>query len=281
MVQFLETPGKIAARYKEKKRNPGGEPIYTYSEGQVARRNADKAKRLKKLNSQLHKLQTKVKQDLTSQDQGTRLVALAVALIDQTAERVGGAAALKADNEDGRQHFGVTTWRKRHIQFGKARATITYVGKSGVKQVKTVDDPAVLRALKQAHGECKDDIFCHDDVTVTAEHVNQYLKQFGITAKDIRGLHANIGMKQALKRIRSRGGPLPEDKKERDEKLKQEFNEALEEVAESVGGHEPATLKNQYLVPEIERDYMRDGSVSLDIKAANLISRYKQARISQ
>ena len=66
----------------------------------------------------------------------------------------------------------------------------------------------------------------------------------------------------------AKGGKLPEDKKEREKKLKAEFKEALEGTAEAVG-HEPATLKSQYLVPGLEDEFLKDGTVTekMDKKA--------------
>ena len=268
-------PIRVAARYKEKKKNPnGGDPIYLYSEGQVAKRNKDKAERLEKLSGNIHKLRAQVKKDLKSGDRDKSLTALAVALMDDTAERVGNETSKEGDNEDGKPHYGVTTWQKSHVSFSGGKATIKYTGKSGVKQEKTVSDKSLVSALKDAYDSCKDgNIFCHEDGKIDATHVNQYLKDFDITAKDIRGFHANDGMRAALKKVRSGGGKLPEDKKEREDKLKKEFEEALEETAGELG-HEPSTLKNQYLVPGLEDAFLKDGTIIEKLKAATIVARF-------
>ncbi len=186
-------------------------------------------------------------------------VALAVALIDHTFERVGNPSSA----ENG--HFGVTGWMVKHLTFGKGGATIRYIGKSGVKHEKTVNDPILLKALKKAvKGKQGDDALCGG---VTAEDVNEYLREFDITAKDLRGYHANREMQERLRAIRSKGSKLPEPRKERDAILKDEFKQALEGAAEAVG-HEAATLRTQYLVPGIENAYMKDGSVPRDLTAS-------------
>lgn len=267
---------RVAARYKEKKKNPnkGGDPIYLYSEGQVAKRNKDKAERLEKLSGSIAKLRAQVKKDLKSEDRTLALTALAVALMDETAERVGNESSKEGDNEDGAPHYGVTTWQKSHVRFSGGKAIIKYTGKSGVKQEKTVSDKAILAALKRAYDECGEDgIFCHEGGKVNATKVNAYLKDYDITAKDIRGLHANSQMKEALKRERSKGGKLPEDKKEREKKLKGEFDAALEETAEFVG-NEPSTTRSQYLVPGLEDSYLKDGTVIEKLKAATIVLRF-------
>lgn len=248
-----------AAKYKDKKVLPDtGNVVYMYSEGQIAARNKKKAERLEKLTKSIEKLRAQVKKDLKSKDRSTQLTALAIGLIDHTFERVGN------EESAGEGHFGVTGWQKSHVSFGKGKATIKYVGKSGVKQEKTVDDPDLLAALRDAHEGAEDDcIFTHKDGKTDASKVNAYLKDFDITAKDIRGLHANVEMRSALKKVRK--GKLPEDKKEREKQLKKEWKEALEVAAEAVG-HEPATLGNQYLTPGLEDAYMKDGSIPEKMK---------------
>jgi DNA topoisomerase IB len=248
---------RVAARYKEKKVSDEGNTIYLYSERQVAHRHRQKAERIEKLKSKLSKLRTQVKKDLTSDDKKTRMTALAVALIDHTYERVGNDESA----DDG--HYGVTGWQKNHISFSGSSATIKYVGKAGVKHEKKVTDGSILKALRQAHKETEGKeacLFKCEGATVGAKDVNAYLKDFDITAKDLRGLHANQEMQDRLKAIRSKGGKLPEEKKEREKVLKAEFKEALEGAAEAVG-HEAATLRSQYLVPGLEEAYLHDGSI--------------------
>ena len=245
---------RVAARYKSKKtvkKQDGGDmTVYEYSDRQVADRNRKKAERIEKLRTSMRKLQTKVRKDVQSKDEKVRDVALAVGLMDETFERVGNPGSAKEG------HFGVTTWQVKHIKFGKGGATITYVGKSGVDQNKKLSNPRIVSALKKV---CKDKGKDDCVLSVSAADVNMYLKSFGISAKDIRGFHANTEMKTQLKKIRK--GKLPKDDKERKEKLKDEFKAALEATAERVG-HQASTLKSQYLVPGLEDDYMKDGTVS-------------------
>lgn len=251
---------RLAARYKRKKvvkTQDGDERIvYEYSERQVALRNRQKAERIEKLRTRIGKLRKKYKADLDSKDTATRLTALAVALMDETYERVGND---RSADENG--HFGVTGWLVEHVTFKGAKATIKYTGKSGVDHVKEVTTAKVVSALRAAcKGKKKaDPLLCEgEECRIRAKEVNAYLKPFDITAKDIRGLHANEEMRTRLKAVRS--GKLPEDKKEREKKLKDEFRKALEETAEAVG-HTASTLRSQYLVPGLEEQFVKDGSV--------------------
>jgi DNA topoisomerase-1 len=252
---------RVAARYKQKKKvrsEDGGETtVYVYSEKQIAHRNREKAKRIEKLSKSIKGLRTKVKKDLRSSDPETMLTALAVSLMDHTFERVGNEGSA----EEG--HVGVTGWQKKHVSFGSKGCSIKYTGKSGVKHEKKVTDAGIRRALKDAYEAMDDDdscLFHWDGGKVTADKVNSYLEPFDITAKDIRGYHANDQMRSALKSVRSGGKKLSEDKKAKEKQLKEEFKKALEETAESVG-HEPSTLKSQYLVPGLEESYLKDGTI--------------------
>lgn len=252
---------QVAARYQKKKEVPkakgkGTTTVYEYSDRQVQHRNREKAKKVEKLRKRLSDLQAQVKKDIKSKDPKKRLTALAVGLINDTYERVGNEESA----EDG--HFGVTQWRVNHVTLGNGKATFKYVGKSGVNQTKETRDADLIKVLREAVKEKgKDDpIFELDEVSIDNSDVNSYLKPFGITAKDIRGLHANRVMQKNLKSIRGKGGKLPDDKKERDAKLKEEFNKALEQTADEVG-HKPSTLKSQYLVPGLEDNFLRDGTV--------------------
>lgn len=269
---------RVAARYKNKKTiktQQGKEMVvYEYSERQIANRHKEKAERYEKLTGKIGELRAKVRRDLKSSDPETKLTALAVALMDHTYERVGNDDSAK----DG--HFGVTGWQRQHVSFGK-KTTIKYVGKSGVKHEKEVTDAVVKKALRDAYEAIEGDdacLFDWDGGKVTAEKVNGYLKDFDVTAKDIRGFHANQEMRDRLKAVRK--GKLPEGKKAREKQLKEEFKQALEETAEAVG-HEAATLRSQYLVPGLEDQFVKSGEVpekftkeAMEKRAQSVVSRY-------
>lgn len=273
---------------KKKVKPKGGKEftVYEYSERQVADRNKAKAERVEKLRNSLGKLRSQIKKDLKSGDIKKKMTALAVGLINDTYERVGNSSSAAEG------HFGVTGWQAKHVHFGNGGATIKYVGKSGVDQEKKVKDSGLVGALKEAMKGKKgtDPIFQTESGKITPSSVNAYLKPFAITAKDIRGMHANRVMQEKLKAQRSKGSKLPSDPKEKEKILKTEFKQALEETSKAVG-HEPSTLKNQYLVPGMEDDFMRDGKVQesmrkkkaaleeeLHRKMETLISDYQKAQ---
>lgn len=262
----------VVAKYKDKKEvsksdGKGTTTVYEYGPRQVAKRHKEKAVRIEALRKKMADLRQKARGDLTASDPETRLTALAVCLMDETYERVGNEQSAK----DG--HYGVTNWTADHITLGDKAATIRYTGKSGVKHEKKVTNARVLSALRKAiKGKGKGDkVLCDGgECSILAKDVNAYLKPYGITAKDIRGLHANEEMKHHLKAQRKAGpADLPHSRKEKDEILKAEFQAALDLAAAAVG-HEPSTLRSQYLVPSMEESYVHDGTVidKLDKKAS-------------
>lgn len=254
---------KTAAKYVKKIPNPNGDakPIYQYSDRHIKKRNERKDNRVDLINSVRNRLSQKVRRDIFSKDPQVRIPALAVACIDRTYERVGNATSAKMG------HFGVTGWKKKHVTLNGNSAIFQYVGKSGVRQKKEIKDAVIVKALKeQAQGKKPADYLFSwktpsgEEKMLTARAVNSYLESFGVTAKDLRGFHANREMTLRLKVLRKSGGPLPKDPKEREDLLKEEFKIALEDTSDIVG-HKATTLRNQYLVSGLETKYLENGSI--------------------
>lgn len=246
---------RIAA-YKSKKDvkiNGKETTIYEYSDRQISKRHNEKAKRLEAFSGKLSKLREKVKGDLKSKDPKVKGLALAVALVDHTYERIGNPTSAKEG------HFGVTGWQVKHLSFKGAEAILQYVGKSGVKHRKTVDIKWLVDEIRKAVDGRKDtDTIVHDgENPIKASDVNGYLDGFEITAKDLRGYHANTLMQRELRKVK---GTVAKDPKKREEQLKTWFQTALDTVSELVG-HLATTLKGQYLVPGLEDQFLKDGTV--------------------
>ena len=218
-------------------------------------RRQKKCKSVRHLAENIQGLRNKVSRDLKSSDEKTRLTALAVALMDKTASRVGNDGSAK----DG--HYGVTGWKNSHVSISGNTVTIKYVGKSGVDQEKTVTDKTIAKMLKDCKGSCKGDtplLTTSDGISIKSAQVNRYLKEYDITAKDIRGYAANTLLVNALK-----NSEKPSDEKERQKK----FREVIKSVAEKVG-HQQATLKQHYLLPGIEEAYVKHSRVK-EVKNAS------------
>jgi hypothetical protein len=208
-----------------------------------------KTKSVRHLAQQIHKLRRKVTKDMKSDDEKTRLTALAVAIMDKTAERVGNEESA----ENG--HVGVTGFKNGQMTIDGNTVTFKYTGKSGVGQEKSFTDELMVKLLKECQGNCKSKdspvLKTSDGFRIKADKVNRYLGEFDITAKDIRGYAANTLVYNMLKNSKTPSGP--------DERKKQ-FRDILKSVAEKVG-HQQATLKRHYLLPGAEESYVKSGRV--------------------
>lgn len=229
---------RVAARAKKK-----------VTEKQVAKQ----AERVEQLRKAVMSVRKKVQKDLRSRDPEKVLTALAVGLVDHVYEP-------EAATED---HFGVTGWKRKHVSFGPKSATLRYTGKTG-KYEKRVSDAVLKKALRDAYQALDDDdadLFAWHGGRVTPEKVADYLKPLGVTAADLRGFQANQVLQEQLKTLRGDGGELPANKKAREKKLRAEFAKALATTAKVVG-HNGVTLRSEYLVPGLEAQFLKDGSVS-------------------
>jgi murein DD-endopeptidase MepM/ murein hydrolase activator NlpD len=208
---------------------------------------------MKALKSKLPKLQKQYRSDLKSDDPKVRAVATIVAIIDLTAMRVGND-----DSVDEFGTFGASTLQKKHVKVSGNTVNFKFMGKKQVSQSFKLTDAAVAKNIKDLlKGKTGNDFVFEyeEDKRIRAKVVNRYLANFDITAKDLRGFHANRLMREELKRNK-------------------DFESALENVAEEVG-HEPKTLMNQYLDPKLVAIHKKAGPIIDFINAgfAKLFSR--------
>lgn len=204
-----------------KKKLPDGREIKIYEEHEIRRRKAKKKSRTNTLDSVINDLIDTVSSDMGKSDE-----AAAVALILCTYERVGNEASAS----DG--HYGVSNLLRKHItEVHPREIVLEYVGKSGVSHRKSVKEPLLVKLLSKRTTPKNQRIF-----DTTPQKINEYLKNFGITSKDIRTYAANKFMSLAAN----------------PRMTKKEINESLREVA-GIIGHKPATLKSMYLHDDVRK----------------------------
>ena len=217
-----------------------------------------KKERTEQLSNNTQCLRMKVNRDIQNEDEKTALTALAIAVILNTAERIGNEDS--ADNG----HFGVTGFQKKHIHIIGNRIHFDYTGKTGMKQDKDFSNERIAKALKRAikNSPSKFIFETSDGFRIKADKVNRYLEEFKISAKDIRGYLANKWMIEELKKQKSKvkSEEPAQQKKER----KKIFNKALSKTAGEVG-HGKGTLKKHYLLPELSVEFIEHGHI-IDIK---------------
>lgn len=226
-------------RYEDIKILPNGRQVYIYDEDSIYDRKSQKNSRVKIIKRDIKLIIEQVKSDIKSGSEAAAVVGLILC----TYERVGN------DSSASFGHYGASNIEKRHVKPCKDGYIIEYVAKSGVNQRKPVTDEIMVKELKSRCSRIKsnDRIF-----NCTPKQVNDYLKQFNITSKDIRTFAANKFMADAL--ISS---PIGQTKTARNKV----FKEKLNEVAEIIG-HKPSTLRSMYLSDQLKQNYLDDGKVT-------------------
>jgi DNA topoisomerase-1 len=198
------------------------------------------------LRDNIKRLKLQVRKDLKGRDEKDKLTALIIRIMMNTSERVGNEGSAS----NGR--FGISQLKNTHIFLRNGKIHLIYVGKSGVSHSKSFSDAtsfAILKTLKKRNNNFL--FITSDGFRIKPDRVNRYLSNFGAKSKDIRGFNANHLMICELKKY----GNIKEEK----ERTKI-FNLSLKKVASKIG-HSPATLRKHYLLPEIEENYFKKGSV--------------------
>lgn len=213
----------------------------------IRKRWEKKKEHLEKLSTSLRSLRNNLTRDLKDADEKTRLTALVISLMDCTAERVGNEQSEKIG------HYGVTGLKKNHVKINGNTITLDYVGKSGMEQEKSFSDELIAGVLKKAIKDSPSmNVFVTSDgFKIKADKVNRYLKEYDITAKDIRGYCANKYIISHLKKQEEEADP---------KKRKKNFNKAIKYASSKVG-HGSSTLKNHYLIPELQDEYVKRGKL--------------------
>lgn len=218
-----------------------------YEKRQLRKRIEKKVDAVHVLKNNITCIRNRYRRDLRSKDERVAMTALAVAVIDKTAERVGNRESARSG------HYGITGLRCRHVSTRGNKVRLRYVGKSGVVQDKSFSDADMAKLLRKRLCACKrrsDPVFMVNEVRIPPERINRYLAPYGITAKDMRGYLANRFMVQALDKYKGRLCGEKERKKA--------FLIEVKKVAGKVG-HQPATLRKHYLLPNFEDNYVKYG----------------------
>lgn len=214
----------------------------------IQRRWDKKKEQIEVLANNIQKLRYNVTLGLKDTDnEKVFLTALVVAIILETSERVGNEVS--AQN----QHVGITGLKKKQISIDGNKVTLEYTGKSGVEHVKSFSDEKIAKALKLAIKRSKtDDVFCTSDgFKIKSDRVNRYLSDFSVRSKDIRGFSSNKWMLEKLK-----NGEIEDNENKR----KKFFMQSLRKTAIKVG-HGASTLRKHYLIPELETNYIKTGTI--------------------
>lgn len=153
------------------------------------RREREKFARALRFSEALPRLRARIDRDLRGRRLSReRVTAAVLRLIDTELFRVGNAEYAR------RYHsYGITTLRAEHVRVGSEAVTFNFVGKSGMRQVRRVQDPRLARLIRRLPELPGDEVFCYVDDTgvhrLTSAHVNEAVRRYAgeeFTAKDFR-----------------------------------------------------------------------------------------------
>lgn len=232
-----------------------GRKQYIYSEKSKKEREVKKHKKLTKLSKNIISLKRKINNDLSIEGfNKNKLIALVLKIMDLCNFRVGNKIYEKKYGS-----YGLTTLHKKHLSITNKHLKIDFVGKKGVNnnciiQNKTIQD-IVKKVYKLSN---KDDPYIFsitynkEDIKISMIDLNDYLKQFDVTCKDLRTWNANIlflkNLKKIVNNINDSYYQLSEEKRL---KLRKKFcKDAIKETALSLH-HTPTICKSSYIFKHI------------------------------
>jgi DNA topoisomerase-1 len=171
-------------------RDDRGRKQYIYHERWREVSNLAKFWRLRQCVRFLPELRRKVASDLSGRElTQRRVLAGMVALLDLTLIRIGNEEYVRQNNS-----YGLATLRTRHVTIRGRKALLRFRGKSGLRREATVEEPRLVRLLKQLKKLPGAHVFQFVDSNgkprpADATMVNDYLRDLAkipFTAKDFR-----------------------------------------------------------------------------------------------
>jgi len=242
-------------QFKEKRRTRKGNVQYVYDAETTEQAKIAKFRRVvllaKQLPSLIEDLQAALSKGDTPRD---KVVAAIVALIDRCHFRIGTDKYAERHGT-----FGVTTLRPEHVTVSGSEVRFQFTGKKQVPWDKTVTDPDLAEFIEHLAADSHSDrLFWYyrngKQYPIKASHVNAFLREHGVTAKDLRTYHATKAMFEILKAASRPANAPPLTKKETAARLKAAFDKVAYEM-----GHTPAVCKTSYVLPQLVDDFVQNG----------------------
>jgi DNA topoisomerase-1 len=173
----------------------------------------------------------------------------AALLMQQTSLRPGSNHSVKAEG-----HFGATTIQARHITFEGDKAHIAFIGKQGKLNKATVDNPALVSALR-AHVEGKAP---HDRVFQTTSEAVRDAAPKGVKLKDFRTIGATAHAESILKEI---GKPVLTGNTRQDARAIASILKGVSEKVSARLNNTPAMARRSYIAPQVVAAWAKKNGV--------------------
>jgi len=250
-----------------------------------------KIERMHLLVAQYNSIVKKVKADLRSSDELTRLAALVTAIMMETGIRPGkeGNAALKTVNGEKVEieTFGAITLGPGHIKFVRDNfAQLEFVGKKGSINTASLSDGDILRVLNEyvqraVSSGSKYVFVTKKGVPFDYTDLQRYFREHfdGLAPTDFRKLKATEEMLGALRseqaglygRIRGFSKLKKSDLRARvTEEIVKTLDAAILKAQSALSHDSASTTRQAYINPEIIFRFLATGSVDQNLTAAIL-----------
>lgn len=248
--------------------NSAGRMQYVYSDKSKIKREVNKYKKLKKISDKINILQRQINHDLLENEfTKNKLIALILKIMDLCNFRSGNKTYEKKYGS-----YGITTIHKKHVKIGKSNIKIDFIGKKGVQNNCIIKNPTIQKIIKKVYQiSSKDDpylfsIYYHEKkINVSFYDINQYLKPFDITCKDLRTWNANILFLKYLKKEVYLMEKYNFDLKMR----KKIIRSAIQECAKSLH-NTVAVCKSSYICKNIVEKMEKDNKIILTLMNKNI-----------
>lgn len=247
-VQIAASPeAKIQAMGKDS----AGRTQAIYHPKFRARQEKAKFERILEFGERLPKLRQQVEKDLARRQLSKeKVLACIVKLMDQAYFRVGNKNYAK-DN----QTYGITTMRRKHTTITSTSVIFDFIGKSGQKHVKTINDRQLARIMKQLDELPGHEVFQYlgedgKTHTINSNDVNAYIKEHmgeAFTAKDFRTWGGTLYAAAELA-----ASERPRSERER----KKVVTVCVQQVAKQLG-NTPSIARKSYIDARVIRTYMK------------------------
>lgn len=223
-------------------RDAKGRKQYRYHPRWREARDRDKFRRLTAFGAALPDLRAHLDDQLSGSGPlgYDRVVALVIALLDETLIRVGNPEYLENGSH------GLTTLTADHVTWGAGELTFSFPGKSGREHTVGVDDSRLARLVKRCHQLGGQRLFTYrtrsgEPALVTSGDVNDALREItgldAVSAKDFR----TWGGTAVVTEVLAAGPPEPDGSAVLD---------AIDLAAEQLGNTR-AVCRASYVHPEV------------------------------
>lgn len=206
---------------------------YLYSEKHKKKASVEKFKRIQKFAKFLPRLEQRIQRDMRKSTEAKVLY-----LISKTGFRVGGDHDRKAEVEA----FGASTLRSEHVRVEGDTVHFNFIGKKGVQQSHSIQDPVVAQMFSHPGSDGK--FFETDE-----NHIMRYLRSISGKKKfQIKDFRTHKATSMALKLVDEM--PAPTNAKE--------YKAAVLAVATQVSqrlGNTPKMAHDSYIAPDVYQSW--------------------------